>query len=122
MPLQHIQHYQALKKCLVKLRDTLEQAESSFTDLKSDYRHAQQYFQQQVASLSSDPLTLELAAQVGAYQTEINKQLRLVGTDLTFLQAARQQNTFAQRQRQIAQRLEIVIDYCDTLLQVLDKV
>ncbi len=117
---QHVQHYQALKESLVKLRNSLEQAKSSATDLKSDHRQVQQSFRQ-VSSLSSDPLTLELAAQVGAYQTEINKQLRLVGTDLTFLQAARQQNTFAQRQGQIAQRLEIMVDYCNTLLQRLGK-
>jgi hypothetical protein len=49
---------------------------------------------------------------------EINKQLRLLGADLNLLVAARNPATFAQRQKQAGDRLNILISMCDALLQI----
>jgi hypothetical protein len=53
-----------------------------------------------------------------AHYVEINKQLRLLGADLTMLHAARNPDTIAQRQQQAADRLGMLISYCNALLQI----
>lgn len=75
------------------------------------------FFQLQVVNLSPDELTLEMENKIRSYQTEIHKQLRLLGTDLTFLQAAQQASTAEQRRTQICNRLVTLIGYCKVLLQ-----
>lgn len=52
-----------------------------------------------------------------SYLTEIHKQLRLLGTDVTFLQASRQPATAEARQTAAIARLNTLIGYCGALLQ-----
>ncbi|WP_019502813.1 heterocyst frequency control protein PatD [Pseudanabaena sp. PCC 6802] len=53
-----------------------------------------------------------------SHYVEINKQLRLLGADLTMLHAARNPDTFVQRQQQASDRLNMLISYCSALLQI----
>lgn len=83
----------------------------------SEFLKIQHFFQSQVANLNPDLLSPEVRSRVGSYQTEVNKQLRLLGTDLMFLKSARQASTAEQRRTQIRDRLETLIGYCKALLE-----
>lgn len=68
---------------------------------------------QQIENSLSDE-DLEVKAQ--SYQTEINKQLRLLEIDLMFLKTARQVTTSEQRWALMGDRLHLLGIYCETLL------
>lgn len=112
---QHWQHYWTLKQALEQLEQDLAQAAPS-SELKANFLQTQRFFQQQVVPLS-EPLAPAIASRLRSYQTEIHRQLRLVGTDFIFLGTARQTGTIEQRRAQIRDRLQVLISYCDTLLQ-----
>lgn len=121
LPQVYCQHYQTLQQALEQLQGRVAQGSSESTNLSSElmseFRTIQNFFQFQVANLSPDLLSPEMQSRVGSYQTEINKQLRLLGTDLMFLKSARQSSTAEQRRTQIRDRLKTLIGYCNVLLQ-----
>ena len=117
LPQVHYQHYQELKQALEQFKANVTQVEAKGTDLASTCLEIQNFFQLQVVNLSSDGLTLETENKVRSYQTEIHKQLRLLSTDLMFLQVAQQVSTVEQRRTQVYHRLETLIGYCKVLLQ-----
>lgn len=116
LPQVHHQHYQKLRQAVERLQVELAHLEKN-TDLMPTFLNVKHLFQLQIVTLSSDELTPEMQNKVRSYQTEIHKQLRLLGTDLTFLQAARQTSTLEQRRTQIQERLTTLIGYCEVLLQ-----
>jgi hypothetical protein len=76
---------------------------------------------QQLQQLLQSDKTVDQAeelfiAQAQPLQTEINKQLRLLETDLIFLKAARQPATLQQRHQQIQTRLTLLLRYCEAIL------
>ncbi len=114
LPNLHYQRYQEFKQAL----EQLQTAASRVYGLESrHFLETQQFFQQQIMSLDGD---LESAdeSRIRSYQTEMSKQLRLLGMDMTFLQAARQPETAQARQMQLHQRIQTLISYCDALLQL----
>lgn len=121
LPQVYCQHYQTLQQALEQLQGRVAQVNSESTDVSSElmaeFLKIQDFFQSQVANLNPDLLRPEMQSRVGSYQTEINKQLRLLGTDLMFLKSARQANTAEQRRTQIRDRLNTLIGYCNVLLQ-----
>ncbi|MBW4517180.1 MAG: heterocyst frequency control protein PatD [Timaviella obliquedivisa GSE-PSE-MK23-08B] len=58
----------------------------------------------------------ELGVKTQSYQTEIDKQLRLLSIDLMFLKSARQPATREQRWVMMGDRLHLLVVYCDALL------
>lgn len=108
---EYQQHYQQFFQLLEQL-----QASSQAQDLqqlRSSYQKAQQFFLEQI-------LTLEPVDnyQFSAYQTEIAKELQLIGMDVRFLQAARVPETSANRQKQLLDRLPTLLKYCTAILQL----
>lgn len=67
---------------------------------------------EQINSLADEDLELK----VQSYQTEINKQLRLLKIDLMFLKSARQPATSEQRWNLMGDRLHLLMVYCEALL------
>ncbi len=119
LPQLHCQRYQAFKQALKQLQASLIQLETGLdAELMTNFLQVQHFFLQQVITLSPDLLSPALESRVRSCQTEIHKQLRLLGTDFTFLQAAQQATTRNQRQVQIGDRLQTLIGYCDALLQL----
>lgn len=85
-------------------------------ELRQNFLAAQQFFQQQIVSLDSNELDAADETRVRSYSTEMSKQLQMLGTDVMFLQAARQQQTATLRQNQISQRLQTLLGYCNAIL------
>ncbi len=110
---EYQQHYQQFVQLLEQL-----QASSQAQDLqqlRSCHQKAQQFFREQL-------LTLEPVNNYHrSYQTEIAKELQLIGMDVRFLQAARVPETSANRQKQLLDRLSTLLKYCTAILQLTKK-
>lgn len=117
LPNLHHQRYQEFKQALEHLRQTAIASLFS-SELRQSFLEVQQFFQQQIVSLDAGDLEPDSEPRVRSYQTEMSKQLRLLGMDMMFLQAARQPSTANARLTQISQRIQTLISYCDTLLQL----
>lgn len=105
--------YQQFELLLQRLQTTLANQTWSVTALKAEVSQLQQVFQTQIAAetnLAEEPNPIQ------AIQTEINKQLRLLETDVLFLQAARQPAKVQHRQQQIVDRLNLLLNYCAAVL------
>ncbi|NEQ31692.1 MAG: heterocyst frequency control protein PatD [Leptolyngbya sp. SIO4C5] len=84
--------------------------------LQIHFLRLQQDFQQQILPLADRHLTAAAQTQLQAYQTEMNRLMRLLAVDISFLQAARQSAKQQQRQAQIQQRLMSLNQFCEALL------
>ncbi|HEY9860974.1 MAG TPA: heterocyst frequency control protein PatD [Candidatus Obscuribacterales bacterium] len=119
LPEAHSQIYQEFLRSLEQFKGTATQAKPDPAALIAAFQEIQQFFQRQVLMLSwENHPDAAMEQRVQSYQIEMNKQLKLMGTDVMFLQAARQSSTAQQRQVQISDRLNLLIGYCNVLLQV----
>lgn len=116
LPNLYRQRYQKLFELLERLQQTVAQSEPDAQGLRQNFLEAQQFFQQQIVSLDASNLDPADEPRVRAYQTEMSKQLQLLGMDVMFLQAARQQQTAKTRKTQLTQRLQTLIGYCNAVL------
>ncbi|UBF26142.1 heterocyst frequency control protein PatD [Kovacikia minuta CCNUW1] len=117
LPLLHRECYEAFKQTLEQASTAVVQTNSDGSDLKRMVTELQQFFQERILSLNANELNPEIEQRVQSYQVEINKQLRLLGMDVLFLQAARQATTSEQRRSQVSDRLMILIRYCEAMLE-----
>jgi hypothetical protein len=111
------QCYQELQQALEQLQKTAAQENLDRAALAIEYKKVQQFFGNQIMRAESDDLDASETPPEQSYLTEIHKQLRLLGTDVTFLQASRQPATAEARQTGAIARLNTLIGYCDALLQ-----
>ena len=87
-------------------------------EVRQSVQKAQQFFQQKLLTIDPSDLSPAQEAQIRAYQTEISKQLQLLGMDVRFLQAARAQATATNRQTQLKSRIETLLSYCKAILEL----
>jgi hypothetical protein len=115
---QYQHFYQQFNQQLTTLRQSRidTTAPAIATDLKQATTELQKFFQEQISCLNLDELAPDLAHFILSYQVEIDKQLRLLAMDVSFLQAARQPATLSQRQQQIDDRLTTLQRYCEAVL------
>ncbi len=111
------QCYQELQQALEQLQRTAAQDNLDRAALAIEYRKVQQFFGNQIMRADSAELDTSEAPPEQSYLTEIHKQLRILGTDITFLQASRQPATAEARQTAAVARLNTLIGYCGALLQ-----
>ena len=83
------------------------------TALKAGLQELQQCFKQKLTAPDGNGPILEEDNQVRALWVEVDKQLRLLAMDITFLQSARQPATRSQRLGHIGDRLNRLLHYCD---------
>jgi hypothetical protein len=110
------QHYQQYQNALRQLKITVTRANPDLASLHADFLEVQQMFQLRIMDTDLAQIDPAVVSQVQSYQTEINKQMRLLGMDVMFLQAARQPTTTQQRQAQMSDRINTLIRYCNALL------
>lgn len=117
LPNFHSLRYQEFVEVLTRLQQSLVAPQLDAKQVRETFLAAQQFFQQQILPLDTNDLEPSLQPKVRSLQTEMSKQLQLVGMDLMYLQAARQQKTAIARIQQISNRLRTIISYCNTLLE-----
>jgi hypothetical protein len=110
------QRYQELQQALEQLQKTAAQDHLDRAALAAEYKKVQQFFGNQIMRADSGELEPSETPPEQSYLTEIHKQLRLLGTDVTFLQASRQPATATARQTAAMARLNTLIGYCGALL------
>lgn len=115
LPNIYYQRYMQFAQMLEGLQGAAATPENT-QSLRQSFDAAQKFFVQQIVSLDSNDLDPDDESRVRSYQTEISKQLQLLGVDVMFLQAARQQQTAIVRQNQIHSRLQTAIGYCNAVL------
>ncbi len=108
---EYQQQYQQFAQLLEQLQATSQKQD--IQELRQVHQTAQQFFQQQILNL--EPVE---NYQIRSYQTEISKQLQLIGMDVRFLQAARVPETAANRQNQLRERLPTLLKYCHAIVQL----
>ena len=116
LPLAHQQCYQSFQHLLGETQQAFITNNSGLA-LQSQTTALQQFFREQVLRLQSDELSPAVQHWVQSYHVEIDKQLRLLGVDVLFLQAARQSITTEERRQQVCDRLETLQRYCKALLE-----
>ncbi|MEL7314302.1 MAG: heterocyst frequency control protein PatD [Cyanobacteria bacterium J06559_3] len=90
------------------LKNSVGQANIDGRSLQQDFLTAQQlYHQQLLPTLMASPKATALMT----YQTEINRALRLLGMDVSFLQTAKNPMTVQKRQAQMQQRLQTLLEF-----------
>lgn len=80
-------------------------------ELHQKIRSLQKFFQAEIQPIQSDEYRLH------SVLVEINKQMRLLSMDNTFLQAARQAETIETRVNQIRDRIKLLTNYCHVILE-----
>ncbi|HEY9643991.1 MAG TPA: heterocyst frequency control protein PatD [Coleofasciculaceae cyanobacterium] len=110
---EYRQLYQSFRHRLQQLQAQIGMDPSA---LHPPFQDVQTFFHQKILPGNLETLDATEAAKIQSFQVEINKQLRLLGTDLMFLQAARLSATQSQRQQQISQRLDLLLRYCEAVL------
>ncbi|NJO81102.1 MAG: heterocyst frequency control protein PatD [Cyanobacteria bacterium RM1_2_2] len=119
---EYRQSYQRLEQLFQQLQIKLTDPAVINADLKADLAEVQQIqqqiisFQVQAADEEANEETSSLQAQSQPIQTEVTKQLRLLETDLLFLQSARQAATVQQHKQRIYDRLTLLLRYCAAIL------
>lgn len=114
LPNLYYQRYKEFAQMLEGMQHALAEGSVDAKELRQSFLAAQQFYQQQIVMDSNE---LDAAdARVRSYSTEISKQLQMLGTDVMFLQAARQQQTATLRQNQISQRLQTLLGYCNAII------
>jgi hypothetical protein len=109
--------YRELVQALDELKRTASQNDLDRALVAAEYKKVQQLFADRIMAASSSESDRSETPSEQSYLTEIHKQLRLLATDVTFLQASRQPTTVASRQKGAIARLETLIGYCSALLQ-----
>ncbi|SRR5579883_1029063 len=117
LPLRYQQHYVVFQQAVAICERIAAPLDINRDDLRSQLTALQQYFHDQVLGLPLDDLSPEMQQWIQSYHVEMDKQLRLLGVDILFLQAARQTTTATQRQQQVRDRLHTLRRYCEAVLE-----
>jgi hypothetical protein len=127
--------YISLKSQFEDMKERLAQGleQGSIKKLLAFHTQVQDFFQTQILDAAgrnynddeqserreASEMESEISEElVVAHYVEVNKQMRLLGADLTMLHAARNPDTIAKRQQQASDRLGMLISYCNALLQI----
>jgi hypothetical protein len=120
LPESNRQDYRDFQHALQQLRRLITGANPDGSSLQAAFLEVQQLFQLRIMTLEIDELDSGVVSQVQSYTTEINKQMRLLGMDVMFLQTARQSAKIQQRQAQMGDRIDTILRYCQALLEAGD--
>lgn len=104
------ENYGQLKSQVEELKTDILQGQKVVKELLAQHLKLEEFFQIQVLNSGSGSSDI-------SYYVEINKQLRLLGSDLAMLRVAKIPDTIAQRQKQAIARLDLLVNYCDALLR-----
>ena len=110
LPLSYRQRYQTFSDTLQQLQKTLD-TDADYAELKAVLSQLQQQFQQEIMALTGEELTGELFSQWQSSQTEIHRTMRLLQTDMMFLQTSRNPETSQQRLATVRDRAEKLINF-----------
>jgi hypothetical protein len=116
IPTLHQKTYQKFQMVLQALREEIESPNSRVAAISEKFVQVQQVFQQEIMSLTSDELAEDEIARFVKVQTEMHRNIRLLGTDLMFLRSSKQATTSTQRSSTVRDRLNNLMGFCQVML------
>lgn len=116
MPSEYLQIYQTFEQKVNGLNQAIAER-NDFASLKESITNLQIFFQTHIWMFDLDELSPASAHQMRSFNVEIDKQLRLLGMDVMFLQSAKQPSTIDQRLNHMSDRLTLLLRYCNGLLE-----
>ncbi|MDJ0679217.1 MAG: heterocyst frequency control protein PatD [Xenococcaceae cyanobacterium MO_167.B52] len=106
----------------------LNQWQKSFVDAKTtsdpssemiqQFPKLQQCFEQEIMTLGDDNVDIEAVSLWRSLHTEIQREFRLLSTDMLFLASSRQTSTREKRLKTICDRSTKLITYCQKILDI----
>ncbi|MFM8007714.1 MAG: heterocyst frequency control protein PatD, partial [Dolichospermum sp.] len=102
--------YQELATFLDELQTNVTINQLDIHQLRLNFTKLQTFFLHQIVPLVDDN------SQQLSYKTEISKQLRLLEVDIMFLQGARHSTTLQARLKNIEERINTLIRYCQAII------
>ena len=115
----HNRAYQDFLSLLTDLSNLIvnSQPETNFIKTKLKFEKLKQWFEQNIARLDEADIAPAYIPRWQAIQREINREFKLLTTDVLFLASARQDTTKNKRLKSIANRLDKLKGYCQGLLE-----
>ncbi len=113
-------YHQSYEELLVKLLELQKLVMAEDTDMiaiKTIYGQIQTLFQEQILSVSLEELDVTVIPLLRSAQTEIYKNLRLLGTELLFLTSSRQRKTREQRLENVEGKVKELVGYCRGIIE-----
>lgn len=105
-----VEQFQLFQTTIDALDQALHSPSFDRVEIHQKLRSLQKIFQAQIHPIQSDDY------QTHSILVEVNKQMRLLNVDATYLQAARQVETIEQRVGQIRDRMKLLLNYCTVIL------
>jgi hypothetical protein len=118
LPVSHHQSSEALLETLADLKKAVQSFTVEPSCVQAKYRKVQQVYQDRLVPLTTEAIENAIAPRWQSLQTEINRSLRLLQTDVIFLQASRQKATTEQRSMACLTRIEQLMGYCQELFKL----
>lgn len=112
----HQQRYRELMQALERLSEIVDAPDPDKAALRTDVLEVQQFFQEKILTLPMDALDAIAQSRMQSFQTELHKQLRLLGNEVMFLLSARQPETVDRRLSGVRDRIQTSIRYCEVVL------
>jgi hypothetical protein len=84
------------------------------------FKVLQEFFNQTITPLTDDKLDEEVVYRWQSLRTEIDREFRLLNTNLLFLSSSRQATTKLTRAKAIDKRIHNLILYCQEILQIIN--
>ncbi|MDJ0662082.1 MAG: heterocyst frequency control protein PatD [Crocosphaera sp.] len=115
------QSYEELLVKLLELQKLVIAEDRDMIAITTIYEQTQTIFQDQILSISLDELDCSAISLLRSAQTEIYKNLRLLGTELLFLGSSRQGETTKKRLEKVQGKVEELIEYCRAIINHLPQ-
>lgn len=115
LPISHQQSYTELTTALENLKAAIAGSNREPKVIEDCDRKVQQVYQDRIVTLTTESIDEAIASRWQSLQTEINRSLRLLQTDMIFLKASRQSQTTQQRLSACLTRIDQLMKYCQEL-------
>ncbi len=109
------QSYQELLEKLLQLQKQVREKNIDMMAINKIYEQGQEIFESKILGVKLDELDCNAIILIQSAQTEINKNLRLLGTELLFLASSRQAGTTQKRLEKVQGIIEQLIGYCQAV-------
>ena len=89
--------------------------------IKQEFESLQQWFEQHIDNLDHQGIEAAYIPRWQSIQREINREFKLLTTDILFFTSARQNSTKAKRLKNINAHLNKLLNYCQGMLKEINN-
>ncbi|MGV2830511.1 heterocyst frequency control protein PatD [Myxosarcina sp. GI1(2024)] len=116
----HQKAYQEFQVLLTEFKENFKNHEPKFprVSITKRFQQLQQWFERNIVSLSEENLARAIAPRWQAIQRELIREFRLLATDVIFLASSRQPATKEARLKGIDDRLDKLVNFCQTAIEI----